>query len=369
MTTNLTADRLLGRVLRREVDVSSLLAYCATLDPSPLQRLLQLLDPIADARVEVQHGQHSRLDVVLDRPDGTPQAVLELKVSATEHGDQLARYDEYADTHRARKFLVDLELPGTRCPDGWTRLNLADAFGCWEESNDARARGLAAPIADLFRSWARQAHGPFQDMDPAMVTVVTRSVSSRLTTGGLETSSTTTSAGQPSLVALEAHPSGIEGAFLCVAVRCQDKTESARPWLLRPGVHVSAGHDVAAARTTAHRLTSEIEPALDLGALRATLSTVRPELSAAISGDRPLKSRRGRDAAIEAWLAAASDPDTLTVPRHPVYHHDRGRRLAAQFTLDLPALTGADLADVIRITMDHLTEAARKASSTVQVID
>lgn len=37
MTTNLTADRLLGQVLRREVDVSALLAYCVALDPAWLR--------------------------------------------------------------------------------------------------------------------------------------------------------------------------------------------------------------------------------------------------------------------------------------------------------------------------------------------
>lgn len=204
-------------------------------------------------------------------------------------------------------------------------------------------------------------------MDPAIIAVVTRSIASRLSTGGLDVSSTTTSAGQPSLVAFEAHPSGLEDAYLCVDVRCQNKRDGARSWLLRSGVHVNAGDDVAAARLAAHRLASELEPTLDLGSLRASIAAAHPELSASVTGDRPLKSPRNRDAAIASWLAAASDPTARGLPRHPVYHHDGGRRLAAQFTLDVPELTAEDLADVIRATMGHLVDAAATVTALVQV--
>ena len=368
VTTNLTADRFLGRVLRREVDVSALLAYCVALDPAPLQELLQLPESIIDTRVEVQHGRGSRLDIVLDGPAG-PQAVLELKVSAAEHGDQLSRYDEYARKHGARRFLVDLELPDTLCPEGWTRLNLADAFGCWEQSNDATARAFATPIADVFHSWTAQARGPFRDLDPAMVTVVTRSIAARLTADGLETFASKTSAGLPALVAFEPHPSGLENAYLCVTLRCQDKDDSTMAWILRPGVHVDTGDDVAAARTTAHQLASELEPALGPTSLTAHVATTRPELSTAISGDRPLKSPRDRDSVIASWLAAVAAPGTQRLPKHPVFHHDWGRRLAAKYTLDISGLTADDLADVIRATMNHLTNAAVAASTTVPAID
>lgn len=357
MADNQTADGLLGRVLRHEVDVSSLLAYCAALDPAPLQRFLQLPDPIVDPQVEVQYGRGSRLDVVLNGAQG-PQAVLEVKVSATAHGDQFTRYDAYAQETGARRFLVDLELPGTPCPEGWSRFKLADIFGCWEQSSNTTARTFAARIAHVFRTWTDQTRGTFLEMDPAILTVVTRSVATTLMAGGLETVAAATSAGQPALLAREPHPSGLEDAYLGVNVRCQDKTDSARTWLLRAGVHVDAGNDVAAARSTAHQLASAIEPALTLAALQAAFDSTRPDLALAISGDRPLKSPRNRDAAIERWLAAVSDSGLGRAPRHPIYHHDQGRRLAAQFSLDVGTLTGDGLAEVIRTTMAHLSHSA-----------
>lgn len=347
----------LGRVLRSEVDVSSLLAYCASVDPVPLQRVLELSEPITGVRVEVQYGKRSRLDVVLDGEEH-PQAVLELKVSATEHGDQLARYDEFAVEHGARKFLVDLELPGTRVPDGWTRLNLADVFGCWEHSSNLTAQAFAGAIADVFRTWTAQVRGPFRDIEAAMLTVVLRSLANDLTSSGIHTISSTTSAGQPCLVAFVPHPSGTEHAYLSIDIRCQDKKNTMSPWLLRPGVHVDKGTDVAAARRLAHQLASELEPALALDLLSSELHTYRPGLGAAIGGERILKSPRDRVAAIERWLSTVSDPDVQRTPKHPVYHHDWGRRLAAQFTLDVPTLVPDDLSDIVRATMEHLVRSA-----------
>lgn len=357
MTSYPAAEQLLGRVLGREVDVSALLAYCATLDPIPLQRHIGLPEPIVGARVEVPYGARSRLDVVLDGPTGA-QAVLELKVSATEHGDQLARYDEFAQERGAQRFIADLELPGTRVPVGWTRLNLADVFGCWEQSAEPTARTFATRVAEVFRTWTKQAQGPFSTMDPAIITVVARAVAATLTADGIETDAVKTSAGQPCLVAFKPHPSGHPDAFLSVEVRCQDKTESSRPWLLRMGVHVDAGDDITAARSTAHRLATQLEPALELDAVRSQFTPDLPELAAAIDGDHPLKSPRERYTEIARWLVAASDPETRRLPRHPVFHHDWGRRLAAQFTLDVPSLTADDVADIIRLSMAHLTTAA-----------
>ncbi|WP_430595610.1 hypothetical protein, partial [Isoptericola sp. QY 916] len=210
----------------------------------------------------------------------------------------------------------------------------------------------------LFRTWTKQTQGPFSAMDPAIVTVVARAVAATLTADGIETDAAKTSAGQPCLVAFKPHPSGHQDAFLCVDVRCQDKTESSRPWLLRMGVHVGAGDDITAARSTAHRLATQLEPALDLDAIRSQLATDHAKLARSIGGERPLKSPRDRDAEIARWLDIASDPDARRLPRHPVFHHDWGRRLAAQFTLDVAGLTADDVAEIIRASMAHLAAAA-----------
>lgn len=206
---NSLADKsvhLLGRALRSEVDVASLLGFLASRDPARLQHFLGLSEPILDVEVEVQAGK-SRLDVVLDGRGG-PIAVLELNVSATEHGDQLARYEAFASRHRAAKYLVDLELPGSAAPAGWTQVGLAELFDCWDSSADATTKAFGAAIANVFRQWQKQASGPLASIDPVMLPVVSRAECAALRNERFIAHAMGTSARQPSLVVFTPHPSG-----------------------------------------------------------------------------------------------------------------------------------------------------------------
>lgn len=358
------ADLFLGRILRREVDVSALLAYCAALDPAPLQRALDLSEPIADVQVEVPHKKSSRMDVVLyaSRVDGLrPQAVLELKVSASEHGDQLARYEAYSKADGAKKFLVDLELIGASCPEGWSRRNLADIFACWEYSEDLTVRAVAIAIANLFRNWTKQTVGLFGDMDPAMISVVTRSIASSLTADGIRTIVAKTSAGLPALVSRAPHPADPQNASLCVVVR-QERAVPMPVWSMRVGVEVNEGLTGRTPRAVAHELMSELAPMLSLTDMRKAISSRDSVLSATITGKRSFKNPASRDSRIETWLnpAARAEPGN-----HPLYYNDfGGRRLSAKCGLEISAISPDDLGTVIRAIMEHL---ARSASSRAEL--
>ena len=173
----MTAHHFLGRVLIHEVDTASLLAFVARRDPEPLCRILRLREPIREVRVEVPFGKRNRLDLVVYGEGGHPTAVLEVKVAATEHGDQLTRYQEFADQHGAAMFLIDLELPGSKVPPGWTRFSLAEVFECWADSLDDTARVFSTAIAEVFRGWQEQGVGSLAGISAAMYPVVMRSMS------------------------------------------------------------------------------------------------------------------------------------------------------------------------------------------------
>lgn len=59
-------SRLLGRVLRNEVDAAALLGYLISIDAQPISRLLTLDHEIRSVRVEVPYTRSSRMDLDLD---------------------------------------------------------------------------------------------------------------------------------------------------------------------------------------------------------------------------------------------------------------------------------------------------------------
>lgn len=356
----MTAHHFLGRVLIHEVDTASLLAFVARRDPEPLCRILRLREPIREVRVEVPFGKRNRLDLVVYGEGGHPTAVLEVKVAATEHGDQLTRYQEFADQHGAAMFLIDLELPGSKVPPGWTRFSLAEVFECWADSLDDTARVFSTAIAEVFRGWQEQGVGSLAGISAAMYPVVMRSIATGLASDGRRAFASATSAGQPALVAYAPHPSGIEGAHLCVNLRCQDKSQSDKSWVYRIGVHVDKGHDRADARRTAHRLAAELEPALNLADLTTALEAITNKpLGSTLSGANPMKQPRNREDRLRNWLTEVDAAGNGRVGRHPVFHHDDGRRLTAQFYLGPELVTGADLRELLDSTLRYLARACQ----------
>lgn len=351
-------NHLLGRVLRSEVDVSSLLGYLISLDASPITVLLNLDRKISDVRVEVPYTRSSRMDVVLYDSVG-PIAVLELKVSADEHGGQLDRYQQFAHEHGARCYMVDLEGGDSASRERWEHIDLADAFACFACSSNATASEFGSAIAAVLQQWQVQMVGAFERMDSAVVPVVLRQVRKRLQDEGYETYAGTTAAGQPELTAFQPHPGGHDRAFLCVDLRCQDKSVSTTKWLFRVGVQVDRGEDLADDRKRAHDLATQLAPALTLADLRASLTrAVGPEVAAAVEGTNPLKSPKSAADSVQRWLEAVKAAGEDSGPRHhPIFHHDWGRRLAAQFTLEPSQVTPDSLVELVKATLGYLNNA------------
>ncbi|WP_287001677.1 MULTISPECIES: PD-(D/E)XK nuclease family protein [Gordonia] len=352
-------NHLLGRVLRSEVDASSLLGYLISLDSAPIPTLLNLDREISDVRVEVPYTRSSRMDVVLYDSDG-PVAVLEIKVAADEHGDQLERYQQFAQSRDARCYVVDLEGGDSPPRERWEHIDLADAFACFASSSNATAREFGSAIAAVLQQWQHQMVGAFARMDSAVVPIVLRQVRKRLQDEGYETYAGTTAAGQPMLTAFQPHPSGQDRAFLCVDLRCQDKSVPTTEWLFRIGVQVDRGEHLADDRKVAHDLATRLAPALTLADLRASLTrAVGTEVAAAVEGTNPLKSPKREADSVQKWLEAVNAAGDGSGPRHhPIFHHDWGRRLAAQFTLDPRQATPDSLVELVKATLGYLNNAA-----------
>lgn len=299
------------------------------------------------------------MDVVLYGNDG-PIAVLELKVSADEHGYQLKRYQQFAHEHGARCYMVDLEGSNSVQRERWEHIDLVDAFACFASSPNVTAREFGSAIAAVLQQWQTQMAGAIARMDSAVVPIVLRQVRKRLQDEGYETYAGTTAAGQPMLTAFQPHPSGQDRAFLCVDLRCQDKSAPTTEWLFRVGVQVDRGEHLADDRKVAHDLATRLAPALTLADLRASLAhAVGTEIAAAVEGTNPLKSPKKAADSVQRWLEAVDAAGDGSGPRHhPIFHNDWGRRLAAQFTLDPSRITPDSLIELVTATLGYLNHAA-----------
>lgn len=352
-------SQLLGRVLRNEVDAAALLGYLISTDAQPISRLLALDDEIRNVRVEVPYTRSSRMDLVLDGRDG-PIAVLELTISAAEHGNQLERYEQFAHEYGARCYMVDLEGSDATQERGWEHVSLVDAFACFFGSSDVTAREFGLAIAAVMHRWQVQMAGVLAQMDSAIVPVVLRQVQRRLQADGYVSYAGTTSAGQPELTVFKPRPGGDDRAFLCVDLRCQDKNSPATQWLFRVGVQVDRGRDLADDRTLAHDLATQLAPSLTLIDLQKSVAhIVGSDVAAAIHGQTPLKSPKQLADSVQRWLGAVRAAGQGPGPRyHPVFHNDWGRRLAAQFTIDPSRVSPDTLVELMKATLGHLDDAA-----------
>lgn len=105
----------------------------------------------------------------------------------------------------------------------------------------------------------------------------------------------------------------------------------------------------------------ELEPSLDLVSLQSALAqfTTKP-LGVALSGAKPIKRPRDRESRLRSWLAEVDTAGSGRVSRHPVFHHDDGGRLTAQFYLAPELVTGADLRELILATLGYLARSCRE---------
>lgn len=360
----------LGRLVARENNASDLLAFLFEMDPRPIVGLLGLEDgPYTCQReVQAQGAGKGRLDLVVrQQADGQPIAVLEMKGASDLHGDQLDRYNLWAESINPapKQFYCTLDGDGATPPVPWRPLSLVKLFGAWRTSNDANAAWLAGETADVLRTWDQEADGIIGQATgwyvPDLVSRRTAAaIDARLARAlqdGSEARAYRTKGGNPMFVAWRRHPRGSDKAWIALDVRCEGRGDPSRAWLVRPCVDITSSGKVGLLE--AHDLAVGLQPAMILPAIQdALMGRGLGKLAGALQAASHGGLSGPADAAVlgewRARIANGARPSRL----HPVFFHDRGLRLATQFRLDVGQLTRHDLADLTMAILDHLLEHA-----------
>jgi hypothetical protein len=367
------ADEALERLLCREDRISDLIAFLAALDPEPFLATLGL--PVQRARVrrEVRlGGQAGNADLVVSDETG-PVALLEVKASAAQHGDQFERYGAWAKarTPPARCYLVALDGESLGAPDGWvTEPSLARLVRSWQDSSNPHAAWLASAAAGIFEGWTRQADGKLGSAAGSIVgDLVARRMASALlgvsNHPGILTRATRQSGGGAAMVLAwlpwpgqPPHPS----AWLCADFRSTARDRLAAPWMLRLGVEAGTSDTVSAAqaRVIAHDLAVTVLDMLTCTAVQRALRQAGEEdLAACLRPRRGTRDglRRAPDAhGLGEWRANAARPGAAA--RHPVLFQDNlddgGYRLASLIDVDVASLDRHQLARLMLAVLGHV---------------
>ena len=367
------ADEALERLLSREDRISDLIAFLAALDPEPFLAALGL--PIRQARVrrEARLGdQAGNADLVVSDEAG-PVALLEIKASAAQHGDQFKRYDAWARarTPPARCYLIALDGESLGASGAWvTEPSLPRLVRSWQHSCNPHAAWLASAAAGIFEGWTTQADGKLGSATGSIVgDLVARRMASALLDAsshpGILTRATRQSGGGAAMVLawlpLPGQPPHLS-AWLCADFRSTARDRPAAPWMLRLGVEAGTSDQVPAAqaRVTAHDLAMTILDMLTCAAVQQALQQSGEEDLAACL--RPRKGtrdglRKMPDAhGLGEWRTNAAQPGAAA--RHPVLFQDNlddgGYRLASLIDVNVASLDRHQLTRLMLTALGHV---------------
>lgn len=378
MTSDETSLLLRGmdRLLARETNVSDLLQFLTDSDPLPWADIVGWV-PVSSTR-EQRLARGQLADLVLTADDDR-EAVLELKIGHTLSDAQRIAYEQYRDVKPELRRLVLLAL----APDGsevagadrWTVLRLSEVAAAWSASANHAAREVAALMASTLGAWDTILESvllPGSDPRSApldavqskfLARVLSREIARRLP-GDASTAvhlaeSGITSGGGLALVQAWSRLEGDPHRCLLAEVRWKQLGQ-------RLGVELRFGVDFSdeeretrESREAAWRLARAMSDAITADALRSHLAVRVHEQVAEVL---PWRSSRGEPAALwddvaERGFASARNPDGVPGNRRSFrcgFVGDGTRRFEEAVTLDTSTVTGGDLVDLIRATLDHL---------------
>jgi PD-(D/E)XK nuclease superfamily len=315
------ADEALERLLSREDRISDLIAFLAALGL-----------PIRQARVrrEVRlSDQAGNADLVVSDEAG-PVALLEIKASAAQHGNQFKRYDAWAKdrTPPARCYLIALDGESLGAPSGWvTEPSLPRLVRSWQDSSNPHVAWLASAAADIFEGWITQADGKLGSaIGPIVGDLVARRMESALldvsSHPGILTRATRQSGGGAAMVLawlpFPGQPPHVT-AWLCADFRSTARDRPAAPWMLRLGVEAEPSDQASAAqaRATAHNLAMTILDMLTCTAVQQALRQSGEEDLAACLRPPTRHTRRAPQGTEQAGTQRVADERHPTRRRHP----------------------------------------------------
>jgi hypothetical protein len=368
------ALQALTRLLSRENRVSDLVAFLVGLDAAPLLTALGLPAQEVRAKREDLLGRRETgsADLVV-RNGKRVLALLEIKVSAAQHGNQFERYAGWAksQTPSPRCYLSALDWEALSAPPDWTAVPLPCLFRSWQESCDPHAAWLASAAAAVAEDWVAQAGGNLGNAaGPVVGDLVARRIAGQLLADedpatDLDAYADRTFGGAAMVLAYLPFPGqqAGPGAWLCADLRSAARDRPAGPWELRLGVEVKIDGEVTAAqaRLTAHDMTMPIRRALTCTAVKQALHQAgEPRLAGTLT------SRRSSGAALENADEGTADQwrehaAARTDGRHPILVHDSingrkysGYRLASLIEVSVRDLDWRQLSTLIRVALKHI---------------
>jgi len=357
---NLEADAHFERLLKHEDNVSNLLAFLAALDPEPLAQLLGI--PAAGLQVRRETnltGKNGRSDFIVWNEDAA-RAIVELKVAAVEHGDQLSRYEAWADEHSIQGELpvqclvVDLLAFDYGTTERWQRKTLSEIACLWDASPNDQARLLASSMRRVFDNWEAQLDYP---IGAASSTVVATMAVKRASTSLLNSpwkeaqhpdltrlTAFTDSGGNPATYHFIPFPNQSPNCWLSLDIRAGKSGKSSNSWAFRMGVDVDRGQrPLDEAKDEAWNLAQQLQPYLDFESFHAYLeSTAHNELAKTLQGGGV---GTGFQKQGTGHLGSG-------------FYQDGGLRLASQFCLDAAKVSPNDLTLLMQCAFDYLHSSA-----------
>jgi hypothetical protein len=156
----------MSRLMYRETTVSDMLALLIEREPAPLVKVLDLGDrDVSSLSVRREDfsrsgGKRAFQDLVVF-VDDHPIAALEVKVSAGWHGQQEAKYLDWAGRFEPvpALFLVSPWGISYGESDDWKPVALSKFLGAWVDSEDPLVRPLAQAMRDEVDSWTQTVPG------------------------------------------------------------------------------------------------------------------------------------------------------------------------------------------------------------------
>ncbi|ROP44888.1 PD-(D/E)XK nuclease superfamily protein [Pseudokineococcus lusitanus] len=328
------------RLLNNEVVVCDLLAVLAAAEQGPLQALLGTSSEISVRREASTGG--GRADLLISDDTGVV-AVVEVKLSADEHGDQLAKYQTAHPA--ARLFYASLEQEVGGLDSRWKPIDLSELFALWTGAGDATTRAMAEQARRFTSMLSQESRGPLgaPGRSTASLPIALRRTAAQLsrTSPGLGTSAGKTSGGGNPLMLAWKESSTRPGLWWVVDVRCRNRYDSDMAWDLRLGLE--ADRTLLPLR---NRLMTDMLDGLRTPAVKKALDTPVATISAA-DEHQGLKS-------------TPRAPRNLPVEKLCFYDR-RGAVIYTRHRLDVSRLDSHGLGELINRSLGYLAALADAA--------
>lgn len=366
--------RGLERLLAKETNISDLVQFLTDLDSSPWEDLLGFIPTtcIREAR------DVNQADLFL--ANAGLRAAVEIKLGHIMDTQQQGKYEALGEgikLYLAALAMDQSRILGTK-NDRWNFLSLTRIFAAWSASSNEDARVLAGQAVEVLGAWDTKLSSVFvhtlEDASSALevinqkflARIVTRRIATDLNDGRLHTYTGVTSGGGLPLVQ----------ARLPIRNETPDRCFIAevRWWETKPGGELRFGVDFTPrpnqkedeeVRRAAFTLANKMSASIDFIALKDHIKNFNPRLANLLDRQKNSRPVPAGDWEEIIKLGFADAPPFVIdgkpkkktrLNTRPAFYGDGALRFQAIADIDFTQATAQDLMDLIRLTLDYLSQ-------------